>query len=216
MNTPMVEHKDSFIEYLTSRRTVKSRLKSKTAREYVSYLESAAHALSIVIGPSSLSAEESRSSILRQIANVDRPKSTRTNWGSAVNAYFEFVNQEADYTSPDEVSSTDTYIEGATRRVTVNAFERDGKARVACINKHGLNCAVCRMNFADTYGEIGKDFIHVHHLKQLSKLGKDYRIDPEKDLIPVCPNCHAMLHRRKDILSIVALRRLYRGNKGTR
>ena len=212
----MVEHKDSFIEYLTSKRTVKHRLKIGTARQYVSYLNSVSQTLRIVVGPSALSAEESLTSIVRQFANVDRAKKTRTNWRSAVNAYLEFLNQEAGYTSADEVSSTDTYIEGATRRVTVNAFELDGKARLACINKHGVTCSVCKMNFANTYGEIGKDFIHVHHVKQLSTLGKDYRINPEKDLIPVCPNCHAMLHRRRDALSIAALRRLYRGKMGTR
>ncbi len=67
----MVEHKDSFIEYLTSRRTVKSRLKSKTAREYVSYLESAAHALSIVIRPSSLSPQTGRLGQRRWTRSVD-------------------------------------------------------------------------------------------------------------------------------------------------
>jgi 5-methylcytosine-specific restriction protein A len=27
-------------------------------------------------------------------------------------------------------------------------------------------------------------------------IGPNYQINPEKDLIPVCPNCHAMLHRK--------------------
>jgi 5-methylcytosine-specific restriction protein A len=39
-------------------------------------------------------------------------------------------------------------------------------------------------------------FIHVHHIKPLAKLGSNYKIDPIKDLRPVCPNCHAVLHRK--------------------
>ncbi|MEG0771017.1 MAG: HNH endonuclease, partial [Clostridia bacterium] len=46
------------------------------------------------------------------------------------------------------------------------------------------------------YGEIGKDFIHVHHLKPLNEIGEEYIVNPVNDLIPVCPNCHAMLHRK--------------------
>jgi len=52
------------------------------------------------------------------------------------------------------------------------------------------------MNFAKIYGKLGKGFIHVHHLKPIAtRKGKTYTLDPKKDLIPVCPNCHAMLHR---------------------
>ena len=58
-------------------------------------------------------------------------------------------------------------------------------------------CHICGFDFEKTYGAVGKRFIHVHHITPVSELGPDYRINPEKDLIPVCPNCHAMLHRRK-------------------
>ena len=206
----MVEHKDEFIEHLVSRR----KLKRMSARSYGSYLESVSKALGLVIGRSTLSAEQDLRSILSRLATIDRPKKTRTNWGSAVNAYFEFLNAGVDYHSPDEVSATGKFIEGATRRVTVNAYERDGRARLACFEKHGLNCSVCEMNFAAAYGEIGKDYIHVHHIEPLHTLGADYTVDPETDLIPVCPNCHAMLHRPRNVLSIEDLKALYRGQEG--
>ncbi len=36
---------------------------------------------------------------------------------------------------------------------------------------------------------MGEGFIHVHHLKPLSEVGYEYRVDPIRDLRPVCPNC---------------------------
>lgn len=89
------------------------------------------------------------------------------------------------------------YVEGAVKRITVNAYERNPQARAACLRAHGLSCAVCGFNFASVYGEIGENFIHVHHLKPIAQIGTEYTLDPIQDLRPVCPNCHAMLHRRK-------------------
>lgn len=90
------------------------------------------------------------------------------------------------------------YNEGNVQRVLINKFERNPIARKKCIEKYGYNCQVCGMNFENIYGDIGKDFIHVHHIVPISaKKGKSYMIDPENSLIPVCPNCHAMLHRGK-------------------
>lgn len=96
----------------------------------------------------------------------------------------------------EDVSPTSrSYREGAIKQITVNARERDPKAREACIEKYGLHCQVCNFDFGKFYGEIGRGFIHVHHLKPVSETIKEYKIDPERDLRPVCPNCHAMLHR---------------------
>jgi 5-methylcytosine-specific restriction protein A len=66
---------------------------------------------------------------------------------------------------------------------------------------------VCDLNFFDRYGEIGEGFIHVHHKVEISTIGIKYSIDPIKDLIPVCPNCHAMLHKEKPALSINELKK---------
>jgi 5-methylcytosine-specific restriction protein A len=89
------------------------------------------------------------------------------------------------------------YSEGAKRQLSVNAYERSGRARDAAIRIHGTTCCVCEMNFESTYGEIGRGFIHIHHLKPISTVGGEYSIDPNTDLVPVCPNCHAMMHQRE-------------------
>jgi len=110
---------------------------------------------------------------------------------------------------PDELPPG-TYPEGMPRRVTVNAYERNPIARRACIARHGTRCYVCTLDFAERYGEIGHGFIHVHHLKRIAEVGREYIIDPVKDLLPVCPNCHAMLHRREPLLTIDELKAMLR------
>lgn len=100
------------------------------------------------------------------------------------------------------------YREGAVQTVTVNSYERNEAARKACIQKHGARCAVCEMTFSKVYGEIGEGFIHVHHVKPLAAIRVEYELVPAKDLVPVCPNCHAMLHTHDPPLSIVELRRI--------
>ena len=108
---------------------------------------------------------------------------------------------------PDELESGQ-YIEGAKKQIRINAYERDTKARNACIEHHGFRCAVCNLLLEEQYGDIGKSFIHVHHIKPLAELGIQYKLDPVTDLRPVCPNCHAMLHRPEKVLSIEELRNI--------
>ena len=111
----------------------------------------------------------------------------------------KFLNREIPvYQSvyPDEIDSTVTFQEGTPKQVTVNIYERNPEARAICIQKYGAICSVCEIDFGKKYGEIGKGFIHVHHLKPLS-IRKGYELNPIYDLRPVCPNCHAMLHKRK-------------------
>ncbi|WP_426080830.1 DUF3427 domain-containing protein [Enterococcus sp. LJL51] len=99
-----------------------------------------------------------------------------------------------------------SYIEGARRRSVTNKYERNSEARKKCIEFYGTSCLICEMNFKEIYGDIGKDYIHVHHEIELSSIGREYKIDPIKDLKPVCPNCHAMLHKRKPAYTLKELK----------
>ena len=98
--------------------------------------------------------------------------------------------------SKETTGSGGSIFEGAKKTFTVNAYERDPQARKDCLDKFGYLCKICEFDFEKTYGERGKEFIHVHHIVPLSEIKKEYEVDPIKDLIPVCPNCHAMLHRK--------------------
>lgn len=100
--------------------------------------------------------------------------------------------------------------EGARRTVQVNSYERSPGARLSCIELHGNSCAICDFNFALTYGSQFEGFIHVHHLVPLSKIGVRYKVNAKEDLIPVCPNCHAVLHYGGKVRSPDDVRRLLR------
>jgi 5-methylcytosine-specific restriction enzyme A len=108
---------------------------------------------------------------------------------------FEIVGKRIDDSTvriAEEVP--DELWEGGRKQISVNAYERNVQARAQCIEAHGSKCAICSFDFGATYGEDFSGFIHVHHRVPLARIGKRYKIDPINDLIPVCPNCHAVLH----------------------
>jgi len=104
---------------------------------------------------------------------------------------FILIPLEEQYT----IKNIEGLPEGAQVRIEVNRYERSSLNRAACIECMGTVCKVCGFDFGKYYGAIGQDFIEVHHLIPVSKLGKDYIINPRTDMIPVCSNCHSMLHR---------------------
>lgn len=108
---------------------------------------------------------------------------------------FNSIDESHPERSAEEIPQGQTYPEGAVQQVLVNRYERNPAARAACIAQQGALCSVCGFDFAKVYGSMGSGFIHVHHLRSIASLPADYQIDSAVDLIPVCPNCHAMLHR---------------------
>lgn len=96
-----------------------------------------------------------------------------------------------------KLAQSNLYPEGAKRQASVVVYERDPRARIACIEHYGLNCFICGFDFREVYGEAFDRCIHVHHLQQVSDMGGTYFVDPIEDLRPVCPNCHAALHYRR-------------------
>lgn len=111
---------------------------------------------------------------------------------------------------PDEILDGRSVFEGAKKSVIVNVYERDASARQVCIDHWGVSCTVCGMDFETSYGDLGAGFIHVHHVKPLAEIGSSYQLDPVRDLRPVCPNCHAMLHRRSPALRVEDVQKVLR------
>ena len=103
-------------------------------------------------------------------------------------------------------------LEGTLREVSLSIYERNPEARKRCVQHYGCRCAVCDFDFERVYGELGSGFIHVHHLNPISEIREEYVIDPIADLRPICPNCHAMIHRDAKTLPIEDLRELIHNN----
>ncbi len=95
---------------------------------------------------------------------------------------------------PEELDMTIPRYEGAVKKISVNAYERNGAAREKCILHYGCHCTACGLSLADRYGEAAQGLIHVHHVRQLADVNAEYQVDPIRDLRPVCPTCHAVIH----------------------
>lgn len=100
--------------------------------------------------------------------------------------------------------------EGSVEYMVLTKYERNPKARAACIAAHGTACAVCGIDFEKAYGPDFKGKIEVHHIVPISEIGENYIVDPINDLVPVCPNCHTALHSKKGgvytVRELIALR----------
>ena len=103
-------------------------------------------------------------------------------------------------------------LEGKKHETSVTRYERSQGNRKDCITYYGYVCQVCGVNFEQTYGAIGKDFIEVHHLYPVSQ--GEHQVNPIEDLIPLCSNCHSMIHRLDDVSDWRGLKEKYLANKG--
>lgn len=137
---------------------------------------------------------------------------------NSLKLYIKFLSSEFDPRSHIYIKKNEEeldFTEGKVKDSHGTVFERKRINRLACLSVHGYKCAVCGFDFEENYGELGKEFIEVHHIIPLSQIRKEYIINPEKDLIPLCSNCHSMIHRRRDeAMPIDEFKRLYmRHNK---
>ena len=102
--------------------------------------------------------------------------------------------------------------EGTPQEIRSIRYERNHINRELCLHMKGHSCAVCGMNFFDTYGIIGKDFIEVHHTTPVSEMDEDFVLNIERDLVPLCSNCHSMVHRKKPPYSIHEMKMILEEN----
>lgn len=108
------------------------------------------------------------------------------------------------------------FIEGGRRRVEVDIRERSASARRACIRHHGAVCFVCGFDFGAFYGKRAEGFIEVHHRKQISESSGAREVDACSDLIPLCANCHRVVHLSNPPTDIEALKEELRRNNRSR
>lgn len=109
---------------------------------------------------------------------------------------------------PGEIDASAGYVEGARRIVSVDAYERNHQAVEECKRLHGTTCVICDFDFGRVYGTEFAGFIHVHHLRPLAEIGTEYRVVPATDLCPLCPNCHAVIHRGGRLRTVKEVKQL--------
>lgn len=107
-----------------------------------------------------------------------------------------------------ELITEQTFSDGTLTRLMTTRYERNPRAREACLKHWGHTCRACGMSFGESYGSVADGFIHVHHRKPLSEIGEEYKVDPLRDLIPLCPNCHAVAHMKKPPYRAAEIRKM--------
>ncbi len=124
------------------------------------------------------------------------------------------ARRRPEYTASEELpSSAGEYVEGAARQILVNGYERNRRAREKCIRHYGRTCTVCGFDFGARYGEAAAGYIQIHHVVPIARVRKEYRLNPVTDLRPVCPNCHAVIHRREPPFSVDEVKQMLRDTR---
>jgi HNH endonuclease len=128
------------------------------------------------------------------------------------NAEYSENNQNIEHSSKkvegEKIHEKYSMNEGKIYLVLSTKYERSPEARIECIKYYGTKCQICGFSFEEYFGPLGKDIINVHHIVPISKIGSEYKINPIKDLIPVCANCHTMIHSREPVYSIDEVKEL--------
>lgn len=165
----------------------------------------------ISLNPNGGGADHGYYLIVREVTKSGLGKKTDVSAANQIDKLYFSQDTPTDILSSHEVSAKESYTEGAVKQVLVNQYERDRKARQECIQHYKCVCNVCGFDFSKRYGPHGEGFIEVHHIKPLNQIKATYTVDPIKDLIPVCSNCHSMLHRGREPLTVDELKSLFNG-----
>lgn len=139
----------------------------------------------------------------------------RTNIPQKISSLKGYVLTRSLLSQVAEEVQMNNYREGSVTQITINKYERDRSARKVCLEHYGYQCIACGIQLEETYGDVAKGFIHVHHIKPLSEIREEYMLNPINDLKPVCPNCHSIIHLKNPPMSIDELKQIIEFNKSS-
>jgi|TARA_Y100001001_G_scaffold49336_1_gene45440 5-methylcytosine-specific restriction protein A len=120
-------------------------------------------------------------------------------------AVAELIGYEADNEGLEEA---DLDIEGQITHSLSKKRERSRRNRLLCLSIHGEKCHVCNFVSQEVYGVELPSILEVHHIEPLSDIEQPRAYDPRTDLVPLCPNCHSAIHKRKPALTPDELREI--------
>ena len=98
-------------------------------------------------------------------------------------------------------------LEGAKGVRASNFYERSPLSRRLAIEIHGVTCAACNFNFSNKYGPIGDGVVEIHHRIPVHLMQVEAVVDPRTDLVPLCSNCHTMVHKTDPPIAVEDLKR---------
>lgn len=107
----------------------------------------------------------------------------------------------------EDVSQDVPELEGTISKALVTKRERSVRNRLLALRIHGYLCGTCGLEPTERFGEALGGILEVHHIEPISLLGEPREYDPTTDLIPLCPNCHRMIHKRNPPLTPGELRK---------
>lgn len=148
---------------------------------------------------------------------INEEKIQRNRKTNAFKRYIEFCRtievSNFNVNQPDLNEVYQLRTEGGRKVVISKVAERDLALRSDAIKIHGTTCFGCGFNFEKAYGSIGDGFIEIHHITPLSTYNKSKIVDASRDLMPLCSNCHRMVHRKKNyVLSLEELKKIISHN----
>lgn len=80
----------------------------------------------------------------------------------------------------------------------------------------GCKCMACGIEMSDKYGDLGKDYIELHHIIPYADMNlNNVRILKIDDFCALCPNCHRMIHKLESAGDIEMLKNIIELNKYT-
>jgi len=116
------------------------------------------------------------------------------------------VNEDGECLQVVQGSPASEYTEGRSRTRMQTYYERNPRLRAEALRLHGTRCAACGFDFSEMYGRPGEGYIEIHHLRPVSSYCGHTVVNPNTDLIPLCSNCHRMVHRKEEALTLEGLR----------
>lgn len=114
----------------------------------------------------------------------------------------------------EDIDADSSALEGDPVEAMSRRYERKPVNREICLSLRGRRCYCCNMDFGEVYGPATDGHIEVHHITPVSGMGAGYQINPVTELVPICSNCHSVVHITKPATNVDALKAHFEMKQG--
>lgn len=142
--------------------------------------------------------ERGQNYVMKNSENIDYLFSQCFDYADIKEGFTKVIENEGDTLIPEIIeegalSVRPSIVRGRSRMLRQAAIDHFS-------HKGSIYCDCCNFEFRQFYGtEYGTSCIEMHHMRpiyQYQRAGEQKTIDEAlKNLLPVCPNCHRVIHR---------------------